>query len=402
MMEPAFDPGMTEAEYTRGRRRRVNGDDRGAHDEPHHDHEQDSTTDDPRSLRPLTIEQLMQRPSPTWLVRNVMLRNSLSVIFGASGSGKTFLMLDMAAAIAQGKRWCGRRVQPGGVVYVAGEGHLRLRLAAYLQHHQITPADLRRLRVVASTMNILQDDTGDLETLIAEIRKAAAALGGVVLVVLDTLNAMMPGGDENASADMGRMIEAARRIMAALDCGVAYVHHSGKDESKGSRGHSSLKAAVDLELQITATGGSGGDRIAEVVKLRDGEIGQRIAFRLDPVDLGADPDPAADDGERVGSCALRMLDVVPAAARKPVRRDVALDALRETIGEFGEKLPGTSTIPPGVKIVTLEQWRSRWALRTGYDDASDRSVASNFHKDKDALLKAGAIQISKPYVWIVK
>ena len=80
-------------------------------------------------------------------------------------------------------------------------------------------------------------------------------------------------------------------------------------------------------------------------------------------------------------------------------RDVALDALREAIGEYGQVMPDTSTIPKGVKAVTLDQWKARWMLRTGYEDSSGNSIAVNFHKDKDALLKAGKVSISKPYAW---
>jgi hypothetical protein len=63
-------------------------------------------------------------------------------------------------------------------------------------------------------------------------------------------------------------------------------------------------------------------------------------------------------------------------------------------------MPETSTISKGVKAVTLEQWKARWALRTGYEGSTGNSIAVNFHKDKDALLKAGKVEISKPYAWI--
>jgi hypothetical protein len=89
------------------------------------------------------------------------------------------------------------------------------------------------------------------------------------------------------------------------------------------------------------------------------------------------------------------------AAAKPTktaRRDVALDALREAIGEYGERMPGTSTIPKGIKAATLEQWRSRWILRTGYDPG--RSAEVNFSKDKALLLRAGKVVVSRPYAWI--
>lgn len=75
---------------------------------------------------------------------------------------------------------------------------------------------------------------------------------------------------------------------------------------------------------------------------------------------------------------------------------MALDALREAIGEHGEPMLGTE----GRQGVTLEQWKGQWALRTGFDDSSNNSLNVNFHKDKDALLKAGKVSISKPYVWV--
>lgn len=88
---------------------------------------------------------------------------------------------------------------------------------------------------------------------------------------------------------------------------------------------------------------------------------------------------------------------MPPQQARPVRRDVALQALAEAASEHGQKMPGTSTIPAGVPVVTLDQWKARWILRTGYED--DDSGRVNFSKDRRALLAAGQIAISKPYVW---
>ena len=349
------------------------------------------------SLRPLRVEELLKRPTPKCIVYGLVPERGFCVLFGPTGSGKTFSALDLACSIARGKRWFGLRVRAGGVIYVAAEGHLKLRLLAYLKYHGLEVSDLAQLRIVPASINLLRLESGDLDSLVGEIKRAARDLGGIVLVVLDTLNSMMPGGNENASEDMGAMISAARRIMTAVDCATLYVHHSGKDESKGSRGHSSLKAAVDCELQVTGDD----DRVVEVTKVRDGEPGQQFAFRLQAVDLGLDDDPDADPDERITSCVVEPLSTVPDKLKsKIIRRDVALDALREVLAEFGERIPETSAIPPGVKAVTLDQWKTRWTLRTGYDDAAGESVRVNFDKDRRALLSAGAIQISKPYVWI--
>ncbi len=389
-MSQSFDPDdyASEADYRAGRR------------DPHPEAESfdpDPTDDDRTSLRPISVTELLQRSTPKWLVRGLLLERALGVVFGASGSGKTFAVLDLAGSISRAVPWFGRRVRAGGVIIVAAEGHLKLRVEAYIVHHKLDVDTLRRLRIVPATVNLLRPESGDLDTLIMEIKHAAQEMEGVVLVVLDTLNSMMPGGNENASEDMGAMIAAARRIMIAVDCAVLYVHHCGKDETKGSRGHSSLKAAVDCELQVSGEG----DRLLEATKVRDGESGQRFGFLLEAVDLGLaqDRDPEADRDERVRSCVVVPIAHAPAKA-KPVRREVALDALREAVSVQGENMPESSTIPKGVKAVTIAQWKTRWLLRTGYEPGHSANVA--FNQDKKRLIDADKIVISTPYVWIVR
>ena len=75
----------------------------------------------------------------------------------------------------------------------------------------------------------------------------------MALVVIDTLARALAGGNENAPEDMGALIGNAKRIQEATGAAVLFVHHSGKDTSRGSRGHSSLKGAADLEIEVTRT-----------------------------------------------------------------------------------------------------------------------------------------------------
>ena len=65
---------------------------------------------------------------------------------------------------------------------------------------------------------------------------------GIGLVVIDTLA-------------HGAAISNRIRIKQQLNAAVLVVHHTGKDASKGARGSSSLKAAVDTEISITASRG---------------------------------------------------------------------------------------------------------------------------------------------------
>ena len=60
-------------------------------------------------------------PRKLWLVHDYLGAGELSCIFGPPGSGKSVLAGDLAAHVAAGRFWFGRRVQQGGVLYVAIE-----------------------------------------------------------------------------------------------------------------------------------------------------------------------------------------------------------------------------------------------------------------------------------------
>jgi AAA domain len=266
---------------------------------------------------------------------------------------------------------------------------------------------LEPFRVVASNVNLLERQSDDLPFLLRELRLCAEGMAGVSLVVLDTLNAMMCGGDENSSVDMGAMIDGARQIMAVLGCSVLFVHHSGKDEMKGSRGHSSLKAALDCEIQITDNGAG---HVAKLTKSRDGEAGLQFPFRLDPVDLGPDLDDDAEPGDRIASCVVVPLDHVEAvhkgkAAAIPKSAALALRALCDAISEHGVTLPATSAIPPGARGVSVGQWRERYYVMDPLEGTADKLKEANsrlvrFRRAKDGLLNCGAIMACSDWVWI--
>ena len=118
--------------------------------------------------------------------------------------------------------------------------------------------------------------------------------GGVLC--LDTLNRAAPGMDENDSKSMGEVITAAKAIQAELGGLVLLVHHTGKDATKGMRGHSSLHAALDAAIEVCRDGDR---REWKMHKSKDGEDGEAHPFRLDVVELGID-----DEGEPLTSCVV--------------------------------------------------------------------------------------------------
>ena len=235
------------------------------------------------------------------IVKGLILAGSLFVVFGESNSGKTFWILDLALAIAAGTPWRGLRTRRGLVVYVAGEGaaSVRTRVAAYRASRPEVSGGLP-FAIVPFAIDFLNAEA--VGTLIATIAAAESECGEkAVLVVVDTLARAMPGGDENATQDMGGAVASADRIRIETGAAVGFIHHAGKDPTRGARGSSSLRAATDTEILIE---GQSGPRVATVSKQRDLESGQRMSFELVPVEIGTDP----EDGTAITSCVVRHVE----------------------------------------------------------------------------------------------
>lgn len=234
-------------------------------------------------------------PPPDWLIKGVIPRADLAILFGASGSGKTFVALDVAMAVARGTEWRGRRVKAGPVVYVAAEGGggMRKRLAAYARKQELDLATVP-FGVLNAAPNMLErGDAVDLAKSILDFT-SGRGLPPPSLVVLDTLAQVTPGANENAGEDMGKALAHCAGIRRATGATVMLVHHSGKDSSKGARGWSGLRAAADVELEVVrrATG-----RLIRTTKQKDGDDFSEWGFDLEVVKVGFD-----EDGDVVDSC----------------------------------------------------------------------------------------------------
>ncbi|WP_026107112.1 AAA family ATPase [Dyella ginsengisoli] len=328
-----------------------------------------------------TVSDLLSQPRPAWLVRGLLPARGLGVVYGAPGSGKSFLMLDLAAAIARGIAWAGQRVRRGRVVYVGLEGAMRARVEAYLQHHELQASHLSGLDIIERQgVDLLAERAQDAKDLVADIKTGDP----VSLVVVDTLNRAMPGGNENASEDMGKAIRCAGLIASSLNCLCVFVHHSGKDSSAGARGHSSLLGAADAELEISRAGVDNSTRYLRATKVKDGEDGARFSFRLATIDLGPTHahDPDADPLERDSSCVvvdLQKAELSPGTSSRkwtPLRRNVygALSSLlANTFAEVGD-----------VATCSVTEWQNAYFEATPLPDEDDPKAA---RKAKDGRRK---------------
>lgn len=298
--------------------------------------------------RLMRADEVVDAPPLHWLVRGVLPAAGLAALFGASGSGKSFLALDLCAAVAAGwPEWFACRVKSAPVVYVAleGEAGFSQRVKAWQLHHgRYLPESLR---FVMQTLDLRNPD--DIAE-IAEAVNAAGAAGG--LLVIDTLNRAASGADENSVVDMGAIIAAAKDLQARLGGMVLLVHHSGKDATKGLRGHSSLHAALDAAIEVSRTDDRRNWRIA---KAKDGEDGKAHPFKLEVVKIGEH-----DDGEAITSCVV-VADETPTELRRPLipksgNQRIAWNAMGELLRQAGDGRPkdAPDSLPVGRPAVTVE------------------------------------------------
>ncbi|HRC70724.1 MAG TPA: AAA family ATPase, partial [Candidatus Competibacter denitrificans] len=204
---------------------------------------------DSRECRLTDISSLCDLPpAESWLVKRYLPADSLSVMFGSPGCGKSFLAIDLACHVATGRDWRGHPVKPGRVVYIAGEGKngLSKRFRAWFDHHGERPRNISLLLTP-----IALTDPASVAALVADIRALPEA---PALVVIDTLNRNFGPGDENSTADMTKAVAGLDAIRTATGAAILGVHHSGHLEKGRGRGSSVLLGAVDAEYAVALLG----------------------------------------------------------------------------------------------------------------------------------------------------
>jgi hypothetical protein len=284
------------------------------------------------------------------------------------------------------------------VIYIAAEGQngVRKRIEAFRQKYDL--ADATPPFALIPTGVDLLDPEADTAPLIVKV-KAAAARFPIKLVVVDTLARAMAGGNENAPDDMGAFIRNIDRIREETGAHVMIVHHCGKDLAKGARGHSSLRAATDTEIELTSDGDTG-IKTACIKKQKDGEEGIQFVFRLEGLTIGTD-----EDGDPIRSCVVHHEGVDASTQTKQKKEkplsaehQAAIDILRNVMAEKGRAVTHNS-IPRGVVVVTLDEWTA--AARRGCVIEEGNTGRQRWHRTKVTLRGKRLIGMDGDYVWLV-
>lgn len=318
-----------------------------------------------------------------YLVQGWLGAGGLSVLYGPSNSGKTFVAVDLAAHVASGTPWRGHKIKPGSVVYVAAEGGggIRNRISAI---RQAAPDLLEGADFSLLPTNLDLHQSGDAMALCEAMPTERAAL-----VVIDTMARCMGSGDENSARDVAQFVINLDAIRERTGAHVLVVHHSGKNADAGARGSSALRAAVDTEIAIS-------EGQISCAKQRDMEMPHRLFFSLETVTLGTD-----QDGDPVRSAVVVPAEA-PKVKPKPLngQAEVAMQALRDALREHGETLSG-SDYPHNRKCVLKSHWRDSAKTHGLIDSEKGSSQYVAFSRARKKLMDVNAIRMFGDYVWSV-
>lgn len=329
-------------------------------------------------------------------VQGVLVERSAAMIYGRSNSGKTFLATDLALHVAAGIKWNGRRVEQGGVVYCPLEGGngFRNRVAAWRREHGLEGVEIP-FAAVEAPINLLHP-AADAEKLVETVKATAKTLAvPVKLIVIDTLSRALAGGNENAPDDMGALVKSIDRIRHDTDAAVLLIHHSGKDDAKGARGHTLLVAAIDTEIEVTD---QNGERTATVTKQRDLRKGDVFNFTLRTVDIGVNR-----HGEAVTTCVVEHGEVGTARSRKPkltASEQKARRILADVIATEGTPLPATDGFPSGLLGVPEARWRDECDSRRVCTADTRKVRTQAFRRAFTGLLNSGEVAARDDLVWL--
>lgn len=288
-----------------------------------------------------------------WLIRGLLERDTLAMLFAVPGVGKSFWAIDVACCVATGSDFHGLEVEQGPVIYIAGEGlnGLARRRVAWEIEHQLALADAP---LYVSEGPAALTNVSSLIAVCQAVDSVVAAHGVPILVVIDTLARNFGPGDENSTQDMTGFIAAADQIRIKYGATVLLVHHTGHADKSRARGSMALHGAMDAEYKLER------DEVGvirlEAIKMKDAPDPEPMSYRLRSVDIGL----LDDEGKAVTSAVLVSTAYEPIAAKGKAGRGrwqtVALEQLNKLQSQHRHTLAEGGYDPSRARVA-VRDWR---------------------------------------------
>jgi hypothetical protein len=364
------------------------------------------------TIKLIPFNEVKVTKEPDQLVKGLIPRVGVSVIWGEPKTGKSFWALDVSVHVARNLPYRGRRVYGGPVVYCCFEGirGFNRRVEAIKQQYPYdgeTPLYVMGTRLdlitqYAELIRAIQDQLPlpppspeEVEARLADPKWMTKSTGPgyrkPAAVVLDTLNRSF-SGSESSDKDMAAYIVAADAIKETFGCSVIIVHHCGHDAQR-PRGHSSLGGAADAQLSITRTPDD--HIIAEVEFMKDGEgEGDQIVSLLKLVEIETN-----NDGDPITSRVVVPCDDAETAMAlmRPVssKQEKALEAQRRKVETKAEAqrqkaLEVLDAVAGDDGSAKVKDWREEMSKRR----LVGKDARMAYKRIKDGLVASGQISFS--------
>jgi len=304
-------------------------------------------------------------------------------LFGAPGSMKSFIVIDMGLCISTGLDWHGHKVKQGPCLYICGEGraNVKKRNVAWELHHGVKAP---QFFVSTSAAQLL--DPASLSDVMSAVAEITATHGKPALIIIDTLNRNFGPGDENSTSDMTAFIQAVDQLRDYLQCAIIIVHHSGLAAAERGRGSSALRGAMDFEYGCDK---STADDIEDTVvtltnrKVKDHDAPPPMAFKQVLIDLGI----VDEDMQPLMSIVLEQTEAEPAKKKKlSLANQIAIDALK-ALTVHGEDATETS-------------WRNECYARGIATADNPEAKKKAFQRARTFLLNANLIFTRDDKYWL--
>ena len=333
-----------------------------------------------------SASELAQPPkSSSYLIKNWILPGKTHLVYGASGCGKTFAVLDMCFSIAcpDIEEWCENRVKHGSVVYFAGEGQegIRKRFKGWLDAHGVQPENVQfGMFDEVFHLNDSKNPRYSIENTIAEVKKHTP---NPSVIVIDTLNRFLEG-NENDAQDIAAFNSACTRLIREFGCAVVIISHVGKALEKQDkvRGSSAIEGAMDVIIMAE----SFSDKFMTLTqkKNKDAAKAKRISLALDEVTLP--PEWNDEDDEPVTTLVPRYSanDDVSHERGFTKGQTRARGTFTEAVKRHGIKLYDEE-LGHNLAAVHIEDWRKVSYEMSSADKQSTKNT--NFNRERKQLLE---------------
>ena len=171
---------------------------------------------------------------PEELIMGILRRGHKMLISGSSKAGKSFLLMELCIAIAEGKSWLGFPCKKGKVLYVNLEIDPASAINRFLKIYEALGLPIKNANSIV-VWN-LRGHAVPLDQLVPKLIRRVRDQH-FDAIVIDPIYKVITG-DENNASEMGAFCNQFDKICTETGCSTIYCHH----HSKGSQG---MKKAMD-------------------------------------------------------------------------------------------------------------------------------------------------------------